>query len=43
MGFFLYFFWFNPGQTYVYYALLQTRPVLLLIEQGLEGLPSVPP
>jgi hypothetical protein len=37
-GFFLYFFWFNPGQTYVYYALLQTQPVLLLIEQGLEDL-----
>ena len=37
-GFFLYFFWFNPGQTYAYYALLQSRPVLLLIEQCLDGL-----
>lgn len=37
-GFFFYFFWFNPGQTYTYYSLLQTKPLLLLIEQGLEAL-----
>lgn len=37
-GFFLYFFWFNPGQTYTYYALLQTRPILLLVEQCLEAM-----
>ena len=29
-GFFFYFFWFNPGQTYTYYALLQSWPLLLL-------------
>ena len=37
-GFFLYFFWFNPGQTYTYYAILQSQPLLLLIEQCLDGL-----
>ena len=37
-GFFLYFFWFNPGQTYTYYAILQSYPLLLLIEQCLDGL-----
>ncbi len=37
-GFFLYFFWFNPGQTYTYYAILQSQPILLLIEQCLDGL-----
>jgi hypothetical protein len=37
-GFFLYFFWYNPGQTYTYYAILQSQPLLLLIEQWLEGL-----
>jgi hypothetical protein len=36
-GFFFYFFWFNPGQTYTYYALLQYQPILLLIEQCLEA------
>jgi hypothetical protein len=36
-GFFLYFFWFNPGQTYTFYAILQSQPLLLLIEQCLEG------
>lgn len=37
-GFFLYFFWFNPGQTYTYYAILQSHPLLLLIEQYLDAL-----
>ena len=37
-GFFLYFFWFNPGQTYTYYALLQSYPLLLLVEQCLDAL-----
>ncbi len=37
-GFFLYFFWYNPGQTYTYYALLQSQPLLLLVEQCLEAL-----
>jgi hypothetical protein len=36
-GFFLYAIWFNPGQTYAYYALLQFWPIGLLIEQGAEA------
>jgi hypothetical protein len=31
-GFFLYVIWFNPGQVYVYYALLQQWPPLLLVQ-----------
>ncbi len=31
-GFFLYTFWFNPGQSFVYYAFLQQRPILLLLQ-----------
>ena len=37
-GFFFYFFWFNPGQTYTYYAILQSWPLLLLINQCLVAL-----
>jgi hypothetical protein len=37
-GFFFYFFWFNPGQTYTYYAILQSWPLLLIIAQALGGL-----
>lgn len=37
-SFFLYFFWFNPGQTFTYYALLQTMPLALLIDQLAEAL-----
>lgn len=37
-GFFFYFFWFNPGQTYTYYALLQSWPLLLLCGQALDAL-----
>ena len=37
-GFFFYFFWFNPGQTYSYYAILQSWPPLLIIAQVLEAL-----
>lgn len=35
-GFFLYVIWFNPGQAYEYYALLQYFPVALLA-QNLAG------
>jgi hypothetical protein len=35
-GFFLYVMWFNPGQYYAFYALLQQRPPLLLA-QNLAG------
>jgi hypothetical protein len=31
-GFFLYVMWFNPGQIYAFYALLQQRPLLLLAQ-----------
>jgi hypothetical protein len=37
-GFFFYFFWFNPGQTYTYYAILQSWPPLLLMAQTLGAL-----
>jgi hypothetical protein len=37
-GFFFYFSWFNPGQSYTYYALLQSWPLLLLINQCLVAL-----
>jgi hypothetical protein len=31
-GFFLYVIWFNPGQFYAFYALLQQQPLLLLAQ-----------
>ena len=31
-GFFLYVIWFNPGQFYTFYALLQQQPLLLLAQ-----------
>lgn len=34
-GFFLYVNWFNPGQTYAYYAILQQWPALLLVQNVL--------
>jgi hypothetical protein len=37
-GFFFYFFWFNPGQTYTYYAILQSWPLLLIMAQAMEAL-----
>ncbi len=37
-GFFFYFFWFNPGQTYTYYAILQSWPLLLIMAQALGAL-----
>jgi hypothetical protein len=37
-GFFLYAVWFNPGQDYTFYALLQLWPPAVLIEQLLEAM-----
>jgi hypothetical protein len=37
-GFFLYAVWFNPGQDYTFYSLLQVWPPSVLIEQFLEAL-----
>jgi hypothetical protein len=37
-GFFLYAMWFNPGQTFAYYALLQPWPVAILIQEICEAL-----
>jgi hypothetical protein len=37
-GFFLYAIWFNPGQTYAFYALLRPWPPAALAEQALEAL-----
>lgn len=35
-GFFLYAIWFNPGQSYAYYAFLQSWPVAVLVQQFAE-------
>ncbi|MBV9523890.1 MAG: hypothetical protein JO010_13910 [Alphaproteobacteria bacterium] len=37
-GFFLYAVWFNPGQTYAYYAVLQSWPVAVLVQEFAEAL-----
>jgi len=37
-GFFLYAIWFNPGQTYAYYALLQQWPIAILVQEVFEAL-----
>jgi hypothetical protein len=37
-GFFLYVLWFNPGQTYAYYALLQQWPVAIFVQEICEAL-----
>ncbi|HTI02202.1 MAG TPA: hypothetical protein VL752_14730 [Acidisoma sp.] len=37
-GFFLYAIWFNPGQNYTYYALLQLWPPGVLVAQTLDSL-----
>jgi len=37
-GFFLYAIWFNPGQTYTYYALLQQWPLVVLLQEFAEAL-----
>jgi hypothetical protein len=37
-GFFLYAIWFNPGQTYAYYALLQKWPLAIFVQEIVEAL-----
>jgi hypothetical protein len=37
-GFFLYAMWFNPGQDYAFYALIQPWPLVVLAEQFVEAL-----
>ena len=37
-GFFLYAMWFNPGQTYAYYAMLQPWPVAMFAQEFAEAL-----
>ena len=37
-GFFLYAVWFNPGQTYAYYAALQSWPAAVLVQEFAEAL-----
>jgi hypothetical protein len=37
-GFFLYAIWFNPGQTFTYYALLQPWPAAVFAQEVAEGL-----
>lgn len=37
-GFFLYVMWFNPGQIYAFYAILQEWPPLLLAQNALSAL-----
>ena len=37
-GFFLYIIWFNPGQSYQYYALLQECSAALLAQHGAGGI-----
>lgn len=37
-GFFLYAMWFNPGQTYAYYAMLQPWPVAIFAQEIGEAL-----
>ncbi len=37
-GFFLYAAWFNPGQTYAYYAVLHPWPIAVLVQQFAEAL-----
>jgi hypothetical protein len=36
-GFFLYAIWFNPGQAYTYYAILQSWPVAVIVQQIAEA------
>jgi hypothetical protein len=37
-GFFLYAMWFNPGQTFAYYAMLQPWPVAIFVQEIAEAL-----
>jgi hypothetical protein len=38
LGFFLFVMWFNPGQYFAFYSLLQPHPLLLLIQESLQAL-----
>jgi len=38
IGFFLFAMWFNPGQYFVLYALLQQQPLLLLVQESLQAI-----
>ena len=38
VGFFLFAMWFNPGQYFVLYALLQQQPLLLLMQECLQAI-----
>ncbi len=37
-GFFLYAFWFNPGQTFVYFLMLQEHSLLMLAQEVADSL-----
>ena len=37
-GFFLYVVWFNPGQTFAWYALLQQSPLVIFAQETAEAL-----
>jgi hypothetical protein len=37
-GFFLYAMWFNPGQTFAYYAMLQPWPIAIFVQEIAEAL-----
>ncbi|HTU56434.1 MAG TPA: hypothetical protein VMF62_20910 [Acetobacteraceae bacterium] len=37
-GFFLYAIWFNPGQIYTYYAILEQWPLAVVVEEVAEAL-----
>jgi hypothetical protein len=37
-GFFLYALWYNPGQTFVFYAELQRWPVVFVVQQCLQAI-----
>ncbi|HTS51605.1 MAG TPA: hypothetical protein VMH05_26835, partial [Bryobacteraceae bacterium] len=38
VGFFVFVSWFNPGQYFAFYAMLQAHPPLLLIQEILQAL-----
>src|SRR5215470_4820648 len=37
-GFFLYVIWFNPGQTYAYYAILKQWPLAIFVQEIAEAI-----
>ena len=41
-GFFLYVNWFNPGQVYAFYAILEQWPLALLIQESPRSWPRPP-